>query len=216
MKIIFSNIWNLNPRLFWAVESLKQEDADVLIFAEMPDRKIDQVQELLGNYDYQQSVSPNPVGSLVVYSKYPISDYQEINEGVFEGRPQGIMRIEYGRGFKLAAIHTSAPWTFNRYKKRNSQLLALSHFPRIHEEPLIMAGDFNASHRQKELHALKACGRMSECRSGKRVKASWPMINGFWCIDHIYYSREFELKRFELLDFVFSDHLPVAAEFELN
>ncbi len=200
--------------MHWAVERLKAQAADIIVLSELPSTQIAAISLRLQDYPYQEVVSPSPVGSLAVFSKHPISDFEELNQGAFAGRPQGIMHIDYRSGFKLMIVHASAPWTYPRYRKRNRQLSALAQLANTLDDPLLMIGDFNASHRRKELKTLKAS--MSECRGGLQRLASWPMFGSFWCIDHVFYSEHFQMKQFERLNFLYSDHLPVFAEFDLN
>ncbi len=216
MKLIFSNLWYKNPRIPHALDRLKQADADLIVLSELPRFQIPSVTERLKDYPYFEIVSPNPVGSLAIFSKYPISDFEELNQGDFMGRPQGIMHIGYRSGFKLFVVHASAPWTYPRFLRRNRQLSAISDLAKTVNEPLLMVGDFNASHRRKEMRAFKTDCALAECRDGKRTQASWPMIGRFWSLDHMFYSSHFEMKQFACLNFVYSDHLPIFGEFELN
>ncbi|MDB9741554.1 endonuclease/exonuclease/phosphatase family protein [Akkermansiaceae bacterium] len=221
MKILFHNIWNMNPKLLSAIRYLKSQSPDVLVIAELPKKRLEAVSEILHEYPYQVVVAPNKVGSLAVYSKHEISNFSELDEGDFAGRPQGIMDIDVlGKGsFRLIAIHTAAPLTIKKYKRRNRQLLALSDVIQLEQtqcKPVIIVGDFNTSHRRKELKDLRTRNNLSEPRLGKRTHASWPMYGRFWCIDHMFCSEHFEIENFQLLRSAWSDHRAISAEFILR
>ncbi len=216
MKLLFSNLWCKNPRINRAVDRLKEAEADLIVLSELSPVHSEKVIAQLRSYPYFKVVSPNPVGSIAIFSRYPITDFEELNKEEFNGRPQGLMRIGYQSGFQLLAVHASAPWTYPRYLRRNRQLSAISKLVKNLNEPLIIAGDFNASHRVREMQRLKKHCDLEECRNGERKQPSWPMFGSFWCIDHLFYSNHFQMKQFQCLDFVYSDHLPVIAEFTLN
>lgn len=216
MKLIFSNVLRFNPRIEYAFEKLNQLNPDILVIAEFPTHKSKRILPILSSYPYQQIFTPKKPGSLAIFSKYKISNVEHINQEVFQSKPQASMNIDYKTGFKLYTIHTPAPYSYRNYRNRNKQILQLTEDLKQENQPMIIVGDFNASHRRWEMKQFKEELNLSECRNGYLVKPTWPIGPKFWCLDHIFYSKEFELLDFKRLKFIYSDHLPIAAEFNFS
>lgn len=215
MNIVFANIWCFNPRMDFALRALKAHQADVLVLAELPAKRIDFAKKLFSDLPHQQVIAPNSAGSLAVFSRYPISDFEELRFGLLANRPQGRMTIAYKTGFTLFAVHTSAPFTIPNRNRRNRQIEKIAAMVNEESQPVIAIGDFNASHRSPALAPLAKHPRLREGRIGQKISPSWPAGIRFWSIDHIFHSHRFEAQSFEVLPFIYSDHHPISSHLTL-
>lgn len=215
MHILFANIWCLNPRLPEALRRLAAVGADIVVLAELPECDLALAEETFAAYPYKQVIVPNSAGSLAVYSKFAITQFEELRFGLLANRPQGRLTIDYQGGFELFAIHTSAPFTIPNRNRRNRQIEKLAELIKAEEKPVIAIGDFNCSHRSKALHPLTENIDLHEGRIGQKVAPSWPAGFCFWSIDHIFHSHHFTVQSFEVLGFIYSDHRPISTHLTL-
>ena len=215
MHILFANIWCLNPRLPEALLRLQAENADVVVLAELPECDVELAAETFKAYPHQQVIVPNSVGSLAVYSKFPITQFEELRFGLLANRPQGRFTIDYQGGFELFAVHTSAPFTVPNRNRRNRQIEKLAELIKAESKPVIAVGDFNCSHRSKALRPLTENIDLHEGRTGQKIAPSWPAGFCFWSIDHIFHSHHFEVQSFEVGRFIYSDHRPISTHLSL-
>lgn len=156
-----------------------------------------------------------------ILSKYPFESFENINLSNINRASRGILHTQLNIADKT--IHLLCVHLGLFKAERAGQCLAL--FERIkevvpHDEPLLMAGDFNdwrtiiSKNLEQDLHIEEAFVTVQ----GKHAK-SFPAIKPTLCVDRVYF-RGLRVQEVACLQGkpwrMLSDHLPLFARFELD
>lgn len=168
-------------------------------------------------FSYRLSVPGFEEGEIAVWSRWPL---QDASGELLSTRPFIRARVQAPAGpFTIGAVHTAAP--VNDFEVGNwaNELAALGLLDR--SEPIVLAGDFNATidHAQfrsllengwTDVHTTKGCG----------PDLTWPTNRGLAIpamrLDHVLVSDHFKVKGVEVGQANGSDHKPVIATIHLR
>jgi endonuclease/exonuclease/phosphatase family metal-dependent hydrolase len=127
---------------------------------------------------------------------------------VQDGFKRLIIEVEFA-DVTLFLVHLSL-----KYRHRQSQLIDLLPLVADCTKPVIVAGDFNAVHGQRELSLfLSATGLISANADGT---ASWPSRAPMLELDYIFHSPNIRSKQFLIPRIRLSDHMPLLWDFEID
>jgi len=123
-----------------------------------------------------------------------------------------------GNGFVLQLMNTHLSVSFRERHAQTRALLGAEWAVRAGSDlPLVVCGDFNASPLSPVYRRLSRDLKDAQC--GKKRHATWPSRLPFVRIDHIFVSRQVDVRSVSVLDDrqarMASDHLPLVAELNL-
>lgn len=154
---------------------------------------------------------------IAVLSKFPIMDQKAYSlpkaEGVKgEKRALAVITVEVEEGVYVdfASTHLDL-----KLESRLLQTEFISALFKNNRNPIILAGDFNAYPKTKEMKILKKRFKISSIKNGY----TYPVVNPNVEIDYIMHApkRKFKIKKHVVVqEHVASDHLPVFVELELS
>jgi vancomycin resistance protein VanJ len=243
LKVVTFNVLGINPHFDRVAEWLRQTDADVILLQEVPGRFLDiALPQLADLYPYSYGKDfPSDWWRNLALSRYPIVEsdvYIDPDQGVFQnermvldinGRKQTIYNVHFE--FPMGDTpHPPLPVEvpFFRYDDttRDAQITAL--LDRVAQEPnpYLVGGDFNMSDQAVMYGQLAARMTDSYREAGVGLGATWP-THGFEVelpdfmkpvmrIDYLWHSVGLRTVRIERGPELGSDHLPLAATFELK
>jgi len=216
MRILSANLWCYNPWQKQAIAQLSQLNADILVLQEVKPGLVNWLKKYAskGNFTFIQ-VATNKQMTLCVLSRFPISHSEIIDSENFAERPQ--IKVELDSGITIFGLHLMAPITPQKSALRNRQLEKLAKFINQETNPVIAIGDFNTD--IKESAFQKLITQTNNCSHG-RIRfpghKSWLSVLPLFAIDHLIFSNHFHLEKFAAKQFIWSDHLPIIADINIE
>ncbi len=210
LKVISLNVWYRNNQLKKVVDYLRSEDADVVLLQEMHKRlKRRILPKLKHKYPYILTCNCQ---NQVLLSK---QRWLKTGSQKFNSRQPALIWADFkGRGgarYRVMGVHAAYPV---------KPLLQARHFdwlttklPRT-SEPLILAGDFNATPWS---WMLVRFGWAQGLRRGGHFSFSWPSFLPLqvFLIDNVFVSAPLGVRSFAIGPDVGSDHRPVVAKISM-
>jgi len=220
---------NLDQKI---VNALKKFKPDLLALIEVDTgslraRKKDEVrflEEKLGMKDFVEKIKYPLKGWLKIFHHLPILNKQanaliskfpftKVKYHVFhEGTKRMVIEatIKCPKKVTLLVAHLALGG-----KTRAKQIKELINIVNNIKNPVILMGDFNTFHGEEEIKELLKKTHLKD--KIKLDKHSLPLTEPAWHpkrrLDYILTSPEIKVKKYSVLDFHFSDHLPLFIEF---
>ena len=99
-------------------------------------------------------------------------------------------------------------------KTRHRQLNALYKMVRKTELPCLVAGDFNMLSGEKEIEIFLAATGLRNANHSRLP--TYPSRNPHRHLDFVLYSKGIQIKNFEVPEVLYSDHLPILIDFDVD
>lgn len=165
-----------------------------------------------GVYGPAFSIGPYTYGNAIL-SRYPILSWEVVP----------ISSSREPRNFIIATISIKGtPITFVNTHLGLSHAERMEHIEKIievigdREEPVIVAGDWNATPSSPEIARIQEFLRDAHSEVGQGLGLTFPSNNPLYRIDYIFTSKHSSLQKVETIESLASDHRPVIAEMLLN
>jgi endonuclease/exonuclease/phosphatase (EEP) superfamily protein YafD len=219
IKLVTFNMYPDNQREAEAIEWLLAQDADLLLIQEHDG----DLPPLDDTYPHAQVIREDS-GS-AIYSRYPITDYEEVTFGEFTHQ-RAVIEID-GSPFVLYNVHLAMPLTQNesiplplRYDSTQRDLQIRELLARAPEEtlPVLITGDFNMSEFSPVYDTIRAEFTDVYRASSWGIGATWPGgASEEWTtplprlirLDYVWYSTNFRALSAYVGPAMGSDHLPL-------
>lgn len=217
LKIFYANVYTVNRKHDLLIHAALAKNPDIIVLLETNPRWFEAVKKAFVEYRYTESELREDNFGIAVFSKIPMS-FELFHSGE---RQIPSIRAEFQLKDKPAvlwALHPQPPKSGRRTKERNQQLAALGETLKKEQRPVLVAADLNTSPWSNALR-LVLTDKMQDSRWGFGLGLSWPAILPKFFrtpIDYILHSPEFKVLKYQVLDSVGSDHLPVYAELKLE
>lgn len=217
------------------VKALKEIKPDILALIEVDTGSLrargkDEVrflEEKLHLHDFVEKVKYPLEGWLKLFHHIPILDKQA-NALVSKYKMRNVRYHVFHEGTKRmvieATIHCPTPVTLLvahlalGAKARARQIEELMTIVNGIKNPVILMGDFNTFHGEAEIRDLLRKTHLSD--KIKMDKKDVPLTEPAWHptrrLDYILTSKQIKVKKYSILKFQFSDHLPLMIEFEVR
>ena len=99
---------------------------------------------------------------------------------------------------------------------RDKQIKELIEIVNKIKNPVILMGDFNTFNGEKEIkELLKQTHLEHKYKMGKR-SLTWPTCHPSKRLDYVLTSKKIKVNKYEVLNYKFSDHLPIFVEFKVK
>jgi endonuclease/exonuclease/phosphatase (EEP) superfamily protein YafD len=215
LRLFTANLRYENPDSGPIAAEIREAKPDLVLLQELSPRSGDGIARsgVLDDYDYSVVRPSNGAFGMGVWSRLPLSDAQvtEVAESTMI-----LVDVEVGgRPVALCAVHTVAPLGPARERWRR-QLDWLAQVAR-RRRPLIMAGDFNATHWHRRLSRLLSSGLDdAHERAGRGWAATWPRnrapLPPLMLLDHVLVSPSIGVQAVREGAGSGSDHRPVLVD----
>jgi len=208
LKVISSNVYFENSDLSRLKNLATVEQADLVVILEFTAKQAEQVKTWT-DYPYQiLQPSRDPFG-MAILSRFPLSQTEMLTDQA--GIQHISTQVEYTQPIKLIGFHPLPPMTADLYRARDAILQQLT---KDHQQPTLIAGDFNASPWSSAFSGLSAKG----FARSMNLMPTWPSnFKGLMGIpiDQVLASPQWKLLKAKRGDTIGSDHYPIIVELSL-
>lgn len=210
VKIISANVLTRNDRYSAVLAMVEREKSDIVVLTETNSAWLKNLEPLKRDYPHRLMHPREDNFGLAVYSRLPFrADVHTIGDGKL---PLAELDFE---AFKLLAAHPVPPVAEKNAVANALYLQEIAKISHASHQPVIVAGDLNATLWSPSLRPLYASGLKRINPAG--VAYTWP-AQSFWLalqIDH-FFAKGIKAADFKVLDGIGSDHFPIQAEIALG
>jgi endonuclease/exonuclease/phosphatase (EEP) superfamily protein YafD len=201
------------------VYQIRKADPDVIAMQEYSDWANETLPSELADYRYRIVEPALDATGMAVYSRIPMSGEIQLPQNAMGTRNR--IRAELtvdGRPVVLYAIHPSSPHNYRNIMRNRLQTADLLDAIRAETNPVIVAGDFNATETTVNLESYKSIGLASaQDLAGVGRGTTWPDVTLLkylprFRIDHILVSHDLTCAGTHVCGPTGSDHRPVVAD----
>jgi endonuclease/exonuclease/phosphatase (EEP) superfamily protein YafD len=174
VRILFANVWYLNPHFDDFLQEVEKANPDVVILVEFPWawREPFRDSPVMAKYRYGHGYKPWRFEQVVVYSQLPLKTE---SERTITDRVVQFLDIAVGKEtLRLIGLHSPRPTYFRDddyagfWHELSPLILQSSH-------PLVVIGDFNATQNSRVYKELKRSGlRSAHEDRGRGYAVTWP------------------------------------------
>lgn len=216
MRVVFANLWCLNPCPARAAADLLAHEPDLIALAEVAPRHLERVGRRLPGLPPVLVVPTDRRCLLAVFSRLPVAGAEVVAEGPCRERPYG--RVKVGGAVPCTALlaHTTAPFTARMAARRDAQIRLLADDAAASAGPTLLLGDLNAGHSSAPLRHLTTHGRLRCPRGTGPAHPTWPAWLPWRSFDHLLHSSDWNAEEFRALPARGSDHRPLLGVFRLQ
>jgi endonuclease/exonuclease/phosphatase (EEP) superfamily protein YafD len=213
-RVVTYNTWFRNHEYAEMARFLEQMQADVVVLQER-DRD-DGAQRIAGHLtSYPHSfIEPRPHG-VVVFSRWPITSAELMPLTNGPGVLAAHVTLDWnGKAVTVLGAHLHWPLGPGASRMRNAELAGIASFAAARKEPVIVAGDFNATPWSHNFRTTLESSGLSDAAEGHGLAPSWPSqfpLVGMR-IDHCWISRHWRSVGVRVGPSNGSDHLPLIAD----
>ncbi|HYH18857.1 MAG TPA: endonuclease/exonuclease/phosphatase family protein [Azospirillum sp.] len=192
---------DVRPDLFLAMETDEWWDRQLSVLAPEFSHR---VQDVRGNYF-----------GMHLFSKYELAD-ADVRFIIGDETPAIFTNVVLPDGERVDfyGLHPRPPHLWQPSTKRDAQLLLAALEARSAEDPVIVAGDFNAVPWERVVRRAMRIGGLLDPRAGRGIVPTYNAQRWVvtWPLDQVLYQHEFALVEFRHLPEFGSDHYPVLAD----
>jgi endonuclease/exonuclease/phosphatase (EEP) superfamily protein YafD len=221
LTVAISNVLQSNRMADRLIEVLTAADADVMLFVETDDWWRERLDAFLRSHPHTVQRPLSNTYGMLLYSRLPLLD-PSIDFLVQPDIPsiQARVRIDEHTTVWLNCVHPRppAPGESDDSLKRDAELLVVGKRVCDAREPVVVCGDLNDVAWSRTTRLFQKTSRLVDPRKGRGMFSTFhARYPGFrYPLDHILHSTEFRLVEMRRLDYVGSDHFPVAATLSLE
>ncbi len=223
LSLLLANVKMSNRNEEPLINLIQVKKPDLILVMEIDDWWDEQLKVMKKDYPYSQHTINDVTYGMVLYSKFPIQsidvDYRQ-NDNVpsFEST----IILPNGNTITLHCVHPVPPTHFKELPDNKGQeedgLRALGNEIRGHNFPTIVAGDMNDVVWSYVDKLTGTTDILYDVRVGRGFYNSYNAHNFLmrWPLDHVFVTKEFQLKKMERLPKIGSDHFPIFVELVLE
>ncbi|MFH1637011.1 MAG: endonuclease/exonuclease/phosphatase family protein [Candidatus Woesearchaeota archaeon] len=101
-------------------------------------------------------------------------------------------------------------------RARRKQITELTQIVTSISNPVILMGDFNTFKGEKEIMELLEKTHLFHKYKMNSSILTQPSVNPKRCMDYVLTSKDIHIKNYKVLNYDFSDHLPILVDFDVN
>lgn len=217
IKVMTANVLLRNTDYDRFIQAVTKIDPDVLGLVEVNSEWVTALYGLREDFPHTFAAPDEGFRGFALYSKYPIQN--AVVETSEDGSPWGIsaiLQVEQ-EGIAFMLVHPAPPMSSLLADQRNRQLETIARAAHSIPGPKIVGGDLNISMWSPQYDRFVEDAGLANARQGFGVSGTWPPSRLFGVpIDHLLYSGNLDVVKFEVLDNFGSDHLPILAQMVVN
>ena len=216
VTFLYANVYTANQNHERLLHLIREKNPDIVVLLEINHRWQEFLEKNLTDFETQKFVTREDNFGIAIFSKIPMRIQVE-----YLGEAQvPSFKCELtvkGKEIILWTTHPLPPVGQTYWSLRNEHLQNLARFISAETKPTLLIGDLNTS-PWSHWFKFGTTGRLSDSRKGFGIQLSWPTMWPWFIrvpIDHLLYSREFEVLERSILPEVGSDHFPFYAKLRL-
>ncbi len=221
-SILLSNVKMKNRKAQPLLDLISVKKPDLILAMEVDSWWNQELMVLENEYPYSQHTINEVAYGMVLYSKLPLKQV-EVAYLTHKNVPsfESTITLPNGKNINLHAIHPVPPTQFKKYPDNAGQqenaLKKLGKTIEGRKLPTMVAGDLNDVVWSYVDDLTGTKNILFDVRVGRGFYNSFNAENFLmrWPLDHIFVTKEFQLKNLECLPNIGSDHFPIYAEMVL-
>jgi endonuclease/exonuclease/phosphatase (EEP) superfamily protein YafD len=216
VRVVSANVFHRNVRVEELLAEVLAAEPDLVLLQEVTLRLQPVIFETLGAaYPSYTFMARNDGFGSAVFSTHPLVDEQIID---LAGLPMLTVGVDFGGvTARVWNVHTRAPTLTGRRLLRDAQLAQLEDLRRYEHQPLLAAGDFNASYWNDGFADLVATDlRDAHAVLGRGLQGTWKAARVEPLIDHVLVSPAWGITAVRNGEGPGSDHRPVIVDLFLR
>jgi endonuclease/exonuclease/phosphatase (EEP) superfamily protein YafD len=219
VKILSANVLMENDRHGYLLDVIARFDPDILFLMETDQRWLDALAPALGRYDTVVSEPRSNHYGMVFATRLSVDDARVVY--LTESDTPSLLAQLRGpddKPFRFVGLHPRPPIPGQGTQERDAQIYYAARFAREANIPLIATGDFNDVAWSDTSQTFKHVGQYLDPRIGRGFFASFD-ARKFWLrfpIDQVYVTEDVAVVSIKRLDFIGSDHFPMATTVRLD
>ncbi|WP_027126436.1 endonuclease/exonuclease/phosphatase family protein [Gelidibacter mesophilus] len=223
LSILLSNVKMTNKKAQPLIDLIQSKKPDLVLAMEVNAWWDKELKVLEKDYPYSHH-TPNEVAyGMVLYSKLPITNI-EVNYLNNKNVPSFVSTIALTEKKHIIfhATHPVPPTYFKDLPDNEGQqehaLKKLGHHIEDQELPIIVAGDLNDVVWSYVDDLTDTKNKLYDVRVGRGFYNSYNADNFLmrWPLDHVFVTKEFQIRKLERLPEISSDHFPIYLELILD
>ena len=222
-RVGMANLNSGNREVEKVAEWIREESPDVLVFLEINNRWVKDLEHLLADYPYRIVEPRNSAFGMLLASKTPLTEPTTLNDPQ-EGNaiPMIVSKIgASGKELHLAIAHPIPPTGRERVNQRNAYLFALAdHIFHLGNVPVLVAGDLNCTPWSPDFDKFLSLSNLKDSSHGRGLEWTWrpfPAIPALGLpIDHFLHSEEVVVLARRIGADIGSDHRPMTVDINIE
>lgn len=220
LRVMTMNLLYLNRDTNAILRQIRENNPDIIAMQEYSKVIDPTVQAALAAYPYRFTAPiSNSSQGMAIYSRVPIKAELQRSHNVMGVTSRIRAEFEWdGKKIVLYDVHPTCPNGMRQIVRNQMQAVDLIDQLATEKNPVIVAGDFNATETTASAVALKRSGLSDSHEvAGFGHTTTWPnkgwlrFLPGFQ-IDHVYFSSALMCRRCWVAGGTGSDHWPVVAD----
>ena len=213
LRVLSFNVLSSNTRHAETVAWVRQTDPDLAFFPEVTAAWEAALEPLRATLPYRLAHPQGDNFGLAVFSKHPILEQEFIASRMVEVVMVRIVVAVAGRRVVLFGLHPFPPMSPATAADRDAVLRDLAARVRRETDPVIVAGDLNATPWSHAMRPLFAAG-LRDTQLGRGFSATWQRRNPIFAIpiDHLLLGGKVTATARRTGPDLGSDHRPIVAE----
>lgn len=213
-SLIVSNVYQPNHNVGLLLELAKKYKPDMILVLEANKWWEDQLKVIEDDYPYSIRKPQENLYGMLLFSKLKLEE-EKINYLFMEDIPsfEARVRLNETDRFKLYCLHPRPPFPTesDTSTNRDAELLLVGKEVQKHDEPVLIAGDFNDVAWSNTTRLFQKVSELLDPRIGRgfynTFHAGYPLLR--WSLDHVFHSDHFQLIKLRRLKNIGSDHFPI-------
>jgi len=222
VSILVANVKMSNKNTTSLLNLISQKKPDLVLAMEIDSYWNKKLEHLENEYPYYQRTINDVAYGMVLYSKFPFEDL-DVSYLTNENVPsfESLIKLDNNKNFILHCLHPVPPVYFEDLPDNKGEdevaMKIIGQKVSNSNYPSIVAGDFNDvvwSHVDEITQTKKL---LFDVRVGRGFYNSFSAESLLmkWPLDHVFVTKEFEVKKLERLGKIGSDHYPIYVELVL-
>jgi endonuclease/exonuclease/phosphatase (EEP) superfamily protein YafD len=196
LRIVHLNTWAANRDKAGVVEFVRDADADLVLLSEVTAELRDLLNEASLDFQVIASTTPEMTVGLLALGDDDLADGQVTNLG--DSRLPAIeisVELSPGQAVRILHLQTTSPGRPSRAELRDDQLAGVVEWVQGQREPVVVAGDLNATPWTHSFALLTNDAELVDSNRGRGLGGTWPARFGIFKIpiDHVLHSDELTL-----------------------
>lgn len=221
-SLLLTNVKMSNRKAEPLIELIALRKPDMILAMEVNAWWDEQLKVLENEYPYSQHTINEVAYGMVLYSKLPLK-HLEVDYLNNEKVPsfKSTITLPNGKNIRFHCIHPVPPTHFKELPDNEDQeavaMKKLGKEVKARKFPTLVAGDLNDVVWSYVDDLTGTKNILYDIRVGRGFYNSYNAENMFmkWPLDHVFVTKEFQLKKLERLPTIGSDHFPIYVELVL-
>ncbi|WP_245189563.1 endonuclease/exonuclease/phosphatase family protein [Lunatimonas salinarum] len=221
IALMVSNVLTPNRQVERLLQLVQRYQPDILLTLESDQWWQEQLSVLEIDYPYTVKVPLDNLYGMHLYSKLPLLE-PKVRYLVEEGIPSihTSVRLRSGERIAIHCLHPEppSPTESETSTSRDAELLIVGKNVQKSSIPVIVLGDLNDVAWSRTTKLFQKISGLLDPRIGRGFFNTFHADYWFlrWPLDHVFISKEFQLRTIKVLPAIGSDHFPVFMHLHLN